>query len=117
MYEAWFASIEDRDWFEATEARTFQELLSGQATPEAAARKLAEPSPTRSENANNKLWRLWTMIFNGASDLPGGHGAMVDLLKAFRELVDVHHKYGQTTIIWPDLPRFDNLWRDKIDCK
>ena len=119
MYEEWFKAKEHENYVEATEAGPLHALLSGTISTEEATKQLTLPGSgsTRPETASRKLWRLWTLVFDAAEELPETHSILVDLIREFRERADVRLKYGPDTIDWTNAPNFDQNWRDTHDCK
>jgi len=117
MYEEWFKAREHEPYVEATEAGPLQALLSGTISTEEATKQLTLPgsASTKPETASRKLWRLWTLVFDAAEELPETHSILVGLIREIRERADVHLKYGWDTIDWTDAPNFDQNWRDTHD--
>ncbi|MCJ1388274.1 hypothetical protein MMC18_001119 [Xylographa bjoerkii] len=117
MYEEWFKAREHEQYVEATEAAPFQAFLSRIISTEEATKQLILPgsASTKPETASRKLWRLWTLVFDAAQELPETHPILVDLVREFRERADAHLKYGSDTIDWTDAPKFDQNWRDTHD--
>ncbi|MCJ1474494.1 hypothetical protein MMC13_003152 [Lambiella insularis] len=117
MYDEWFQARKGEKYVEPTEAVPLKELLSGNISTEEASKQLTLPGSghQKPETASRKLWRLWTLVFDAAEELPETHATLVDLIREFRERFDVHFKYGGETIDWTDAPNFDQNWRDTHD--
>ncbi|MCJ1377629.1 hypothetical protein MMC17_000724 [Xylographa soralifera] len=115
MYEEWFEAREHEQYIEATEADPLQALLSWTISAEEATKRLILPGSTKSETASQKLWRLWTLVFDVAEELPETHPILVNLIREFRKRADVRLKYGSDTIDWTKAPNFDQNWRDTHD--
>lgn len=113
MYEEWFHSKLDQRY--NFNAAPFKDLLSGHITAKEVAERLASFSPSTRETTDTKLWRLWSMIFDAASELQDTHPTLVDLLAAFEKLPE--QRLEGETINWPARPSFSAIWRDRHDSK
>ncbi|MCJ1437302.1 hypothetical protein MMC27_006688 [Xylographa pallens] len=113
MYEEWFEAREHERYFEATETGPLQAFLSWTISTEEATKHLILPRSTKSETASRKLWRLWTLVFDVATELPNTPPILVNLIREFQKRTVVHLKYESETIDWINAPNFDQNWREE----
>ena len=126
MSDAWFTwhlapdgNPEDR--CHPQEAAALKDYIrSPTITPKAAARNIALPVANEPETAykgqsSDDLYRLWTLIINGLTNLPEHRGKIIQLLQAIQNLPLSNGREGEAQgkqIQWADLPNFGHLWSD-----
>ncbi|MCJ1283422.1 hypothetical protein MMC26_002751 [Xylographa opegraphella] len=115
MYEEWFEARKHEQYVEDTEAASLQALLSWIISAEEASKRIIMPGPSKSETANLKQWRLWTLVFDATEELPETHPILVNLVREIRKRAEVQFKYGSDTIDWTNTRNFDENWRDTHD--
>ena len=74
-----------------------------------------EPETARKGQSSDNLYRLWTLILDGLTDLPEHRLKIIQLLKAIQHLpVSSPKERGapKKQIQWANLPKFGSLWAD-----
>ena len=126
MSDAWFTwhlapDGDPEDGCDLREAAALKNYIhSTTITAEAAARSITlpvtdEPETVRKGQSSDNLYRLWTLIIDGLTDLPEHRHRIIQLLQAIQTLPVSGPKEDGAQgkqIRWADLPNFGSLWSD-----
>lgn len=126
MSDAWFTwplapDGNPEDGCHSQEAAALKDYISSTTiTPEAAARNITlpvanEPETAHKGQSSDNLYRLWTLIIDGLTDLPEHRGKIIQLLQAIQNLPLSNGREDEAIgkqIQWADLPNFGHLWSD-----
>lgn len=126
MSDAWFTwhlapDGDPEDGCDPQEAAALETYIhSATITPEATARAITlpvtnEPETVRKGQSSDNLYRLWSLIIDGLTDLPEHRPKIIQLLQAIQNLPISNHEEGEAQgkqIQWADLPHFGSLWSD-----
>jgi len=115
MSDSWFWSKIGADYGALlSHTKPLRELLSGSTSADRAAARIASDGFGQ-EDAD---WRLWTIVFDAAAELPDTHAALLDLLVELQKLSDFsspHTDDAAAANVAGWLNQFGSNWRDRHD--
>jgi hypothetical protein len=112
-FSDWCRQLKSEKWSNNSEIDILESYVSeGITATEAAARLTAYGD--RSQTANSKIGRIWTMLQLCADECPDTHDALIELIRA---LVAIPPSKDTGSVDWSDQETsFKELWRDSYDC-